>query len=136
MPALKNYIVGRSAESDICLDDSSVSRFHAEITISTDGRFYLTDCNSSHGTFIARNGSWSKITQDFVTGNESVLLGRYQSSIPALLSLLKDDSKHSANGSLSKNSDATDAKFVEDGLPVGRVARNPDTGEIIGLEDV
>jgi predicted component of type VI protein secretion system len=135
VPALKNYIIGRSAQSDICLNDSSVSRFHAEITISTDGRFYLTDCNSSHGTFIARNGSWLQITQDFVTGNESVLLGRYQSTVPALLSLLKDDSQHSANDKLSKDSDATDAKFVENGLPVGRVARNPDTGEIIGLED-
>ena len=87
MRELESFIVGRSTQSDICLVDPSVSRSHAEITVATDGRHFLTDCKSSLGTYVARNGSWKEITQDFVSENEAVLLGRYQSTIAALLSL-------------------------------------------------
>lgn len=43
--------IGRSSESDISLDDESVSRFHADIEF-IDGTLFLTDLNSANGLFV------------------------------------------------------------------------------------
>lgn len=45
--------LGRDAENDIVIDDSSVSAVHAEIE-PEDGLFYLTDYRSRNGTFVNR----------------------------------------------------------------------------------
>ena len=45
-------IVGREKEKvDICLDESSVSKIHAVIN-ERNGVYYLSDQNSSNGTFL------------------------------------------------------------------------------------
>ncbi len=47
----KGIIIGRSTDCDIALDESVVSRFHAEI--SFDGKWWwLKDLNSKNGTFL------------------------------------------------------------------------------------
>jgi serine phosphatase RsbU (regulator of sigma subunit)/pSer/pThr/pTyr-binding forkhead associated (FHA) protein len=53
---LKNtpVIIGRHPECDIQIDDASVSRHHARITLD-GGHFYLQDLNSRNGTLL--NGS-------------------------------------------------------------------------------
>jgi pSer/pThr/pTyr-binding forkhead associated (FHA) protein len=45
------YIIGRARESDICINDNSVSRKHATI-IEEGGKTYVEDHNSTNGTFI------------------------------------------------------------------------------------
>ncbi len=47
----KRMVIGRTDQSDILLDDSSVSREHASIE-RRDGRFILEDLKSTNGTFI------------------------------------------------------------------------------------
>lgn len=43
--------IGRSADSDIVLDDITVSRHHSEIT-SVDGRYVVRDKGSLNGTYV------------------------------------------------------------------------------------
>jgi len=44
--------IGRSRENDIVLDHSSISRHHAELFYDSMGNVFLTDLNSSNGTFV------------------------------------------------------------------------------------
>lgn len=45
--------VGRSRSSDVCIADGAVSRHHATIRISEDGKFLLADDDSELGTHVA-----------------------------------------------------------------------------------
>lgn len=45
-------IIGRSDECDIVIDSKHVSRHHARIFSSSDGRWYVEDLGSSNGTFV------------------------------------------------------------------------------------
>jgi len=44
--------VGRSRDNDVILDHSSVSRHHLELFYDEHGNVFLTDLNSSNGTFV------------------------------------------------------------------------------------
>ena len=44
--------VGRDLRSDVVIDDTKVSRLHAEITRDTHGRYLLTDLTSRNGTTV------------------------------------------------------------------------------------
>lgn len=44
-----SYKIGRSIESDICVDDRSVSRTHAQVVLEA-GNVYVEDLGSSNGT--------------------------------------------------------------------------------------
>ena len=46
--------IGRHPDSDIFLDDVTVSRRHAEI-VQSDGRFTVTDAGSLNGTYLNRD---------------------------------------------------------------------------------
>lgn len=45
--------IGRRRESDIVLDDPTVSRVHAELTVR-EGGFVITDSGSLNGTYVNR----------------------------------------------------------------------------------
>ncbi|MFO0944384.1 MAG: GGDEF domain-containing protein [Planctomycetota bacterium] len=45
------YLIGRDAECDLTVDDSSVSRRHASID-PVDGEYLLSDLSSTNGTFV------------------------------------------------------------------------------------
>jgi hypothetical protein len=44
--------VGRSQDNALCLNDSTVSSFHAAFTLGANGALWLTDLGSSNGTFV------------------------------------------------------------------------------------
>lgn len=46
--------IGRSADSDIVIDDDSVSRRHAQIGMNRHGELSIIDLDSSNGTFVDR----------------------------------------------------------------------------------
>jgi len=53
---MKLIKIGRATENDIIIDDdSNVSRNHAEIFADDQGRVFLTDLDSSNGTFVNGN---------------------------------------------------------------------------------
>ena len=50
----RRFSIGRTPENDLPIEDSSLSRRHA-IVEEVDGRYLISDCGSSNGTFL--NGS-------------------------------------------------------------------------------
>lgn len=135
MPGFSIYRIGRSTEADIRVDDSSVSRLHAEIITTPGGGCFLTDCASSVGTFRARNGKWVPLKQDFVGINEALLLGRYQTSAKQLLALAAQGRGLQAaagDEQLHQRPRAgRDASIPNDDMPRGPVQRDEETGDII-----
>src|SRR5712691_6050554 len=47
----KRFTIGRTPENDLVIEDTSLSRRHALIE-NFEGRFNLSDCGSSNGTFV------------------------------------------------------------------------------------
>ncbi len=119
------YRIGRSSTADIQISDSSVSRIHAELIVTRNGSYYLTDCGSGGGSFIARDGEWAPVQQQYIGATDNILLGRYQTTAQQLVSMLKDRQRNSAEQIPSP----------VDYLPTGPVRRNIETGEIISDED-
>ena len=122
MSSFSAYRIGRGVGVDIRIDDDTVSRLHAELVVTAKRSYYLTDCDSSGGSYVARNGEWKPIKQEFIAPMEAILLGRYQTTVQQLMAMVQQDSR------------GADEKQKDD-LPVGPVRRNVDTGEIIRDED-
>ena len=55
--------LGRSHDNALCLNDSTVSSFHAAFTLTPNGTLWLTDLGSSNGTFVndVRLGEGDKV---------------------------------------------------------------------------
>lgn len=51
-PAGKRLGIGRTAESDLTLDDASVSKYHASLVADENGILSLADTGSTNGTFV------------------------------------------------------------------------------------
>ena len=81
--------IGRSRRTDVRLDDPSVSRLHAELTMTASGRCYLTDRNSLRGTRVLREGKWVSHRQGYVDSESRLRLGECE---VALRDLLKERS--------------------------------------------
>jgi predicted component of type VI protein secretion system len=73
--ASKSFIIGRDRGADIPIADSSVSRKHAQVELLDGGRLFLTDCQSSNGTFLLRAGEAVRISQETVSMGDQVRFG-------------------------------------------------------------
>jgi pSer/pThr/pTyr-binding forkhead associated (FHA) protein len=124
---MKAYTIGRGRKADIVIGDTSVSRIHAELVSTDDGRLYLTDCGSKFGTFIQREAKWKQIRQVYVRPRDPVKLGQYETSAAQLLELLPED-KRRPRITIVEGEVAASPKSD---LPSGPVERDPETGEII-----
>jgi hypothetical protein len=65
--------VGRRPDSDIFLDDVTVSRDHA-ILVRRGGDYYLDDCGSLNGTYVNR----SRIESHRLTDGDELQIGKYK----------------------------------------------------------
>ena len=124
---MKAYTIGRGQKADIVIAESSVSRVHAELVSTDDGRYYLTDCGSKYGTFIQRDNEWKKIRQVYVRPRDPVKLGEYETSAAQLMDMLPEDKRHPKVTIVE--GDVQPAPKSD--LPSGPVERDPETGEII-----
>ncbi len=134
---MKTYVIGRSALADIVLADESVAPRHAEVVVTDDGRYFVTDCATASGTWrrIAAPESgdavspplWEPLRQAFVLGDEPLRLGEHLCTLKELLRM---------------SDEAANAPGVQPGLPIatgaepghrvrGRVERDAKTGEIV-----
>ena len=117
---MKTWTLGRDKDSDLVIDGATVSRKHAELTITRDGKYYLIDCMSTSGTFVAGKKQWEQISQSFVDITDTLLLGRQQMSMSEIVNSIET----------GNSIDVVNAKEVEeDNLPSGKVRRDPETGE-------
>ncbi|MCW5771919.1 MAG: FHA domain-containing protein [Rhodospirillaceae bacterium] len=79
------YKIGRSPKSDIVMTDGSISREHAELSETNDGRYSIVDRNSTYGTFILREGEWRKVKQALIGAEEPIMLGKFRTSVAQML---------------------------------------------------
>ncbi len=66
--------VGRHPESDIFLDDVTVSRRHAELRRATPAGFAVHDVGSLNGSYLNRE----RIEQSLLTGGDEVQIGKFR----------------------------------------------------------
>ena len=55
---MKFITIGRAGSSELVLDHRTVSRRHARVERSDDGRLSIHDNDSRNGTFLKRSGHW------------------------------------------------------------------------------
>lgn len=77
-------VIGRAPDADIILDDTSVSRYHACLRRTPDGRVHLTDLGSKNGTWVQERRIEEQILADgnrFQIGSRAVLRFGYQDRV-------------------------------------------------------
>lgn len=138
--AYRTYVVGRSSFADIVIPDESVAPRHAEVVITGDGRYYLTDCASSEGTWrriawqaksagqrdIADKAGWELLRQDFVASDEMLRFGNHESSLEKLFAA-SPRQRTATEPAVGVDSDRSGTTT----RPQGLVERDPLTGQII-----
>lgn len=80
----RTYIIGREAQ--ICLEDKTVSKQHAEIQIY-NGEIYLRDLGSTNGTYLVKNNRLVAFAEGYVQLNQPVVIGNRQYTIRKLLEI-------------------------------------------------
>ncbi|GAA5108910.1 hypothetical protein GCM10025762_15040 [Haloechinothrix salitolerans] len=65
---------GRHPDSDIFLDDVTVSRRHVEFHRDDDGEFVVTDCGSLNGTYLNRQ----QVDAAILTGSDEIQIGKFR----------------------------------------------------------
>jgi pSer/pThr/pTyr-binding forkhead associated (FHA) protein len=83
--AERRFVIGRAQECEIVLDDTSVSRRHAELVRTPEGRWLLVDRHSQNGTSIREGDRFRSISQEVVTLSDIVRFGSLTISITDLL---------------------------------------------------
>ena len=73
MPSRSSCRVGRRPDSDIFLDDVTVSRDHA-LLVRRSGDYYLDDCGSLNGTYVNR----SRIESHRLEDGDELQIGKYK----------------------------------------------------------
>lgn len=58
------YLVGRTEECDICIQNSAVSSRHCTLTREESGNYLLTDLNSTNGTVVNGRKTQEKVLQN------------------------------------------------------------------------
>ena len=138
------YLIGRSVEADIVLEDMSVSRRHAELVADRDGSWYLTDRASSGGTFRLDSQGWVSIRQEYVHQGERLRFGGFECTLDDLLDRLPSASGAAAVevvvSSPEMAPDLADGELgpgtpVRDDRPAGDVYLDQDTGQVHSMED-
>ncbi len=131
---MRTFVIGRSPDADIVLADASVGHRHAELVITDDGRFHLTDCGGGDGTWRAvalRGGQevWERTRQSFVAAGQPLRFGSLRVTVQELLARREPSTRDREAGGFSGGG-AGGGGTGERGLR-GPVERDPRTGEIV-----
>ena len=89
------FSIGRDDTNDIVVEDSSVSRCHAELRVDAND-IVLVDLESLNGTHIREDGRWIEIARASVKAGEPILLGEVVITPEALLSRIDPARKPSS----------------------------------------
>ncbi len=124
---VKTYVIGRSSGADILLVDSSVASRHAELVVTDDQRYHLTDCGTGSKTLrlIERadgHRQWLPLRQAFVGAAESIRFGDCRCTVAELLRSLESAASPGTGEGPARD------RILGQTTPV---QRDPGTGEII-----
>ena len=78
----KSYVIGRKGH--IHMAHKTTSAHHARLTIGPDS-LYLTDLNSTNGTFIIENGQRQRFTEGYIHLSQLLAFGNNVCSVRELL---------------------------------------------------
>ena len=92
----KTYVIGRARGVDIPIQEMSVSRQHAELTFTDDGRCRIRDCDSTHGTFVFRSARWERIDEAVVDYEDLIRFGLWQTRVNQLVKSLRAEGERRA----------------------------------------
>ena len=131
-PVLRTLVIGRSPYADVVLADTSVDRRHAELVLTADGRYFLTDCATKSGTWHCLGEEqgrerWQKVRQCFVGGEDALRLGDHRCTVGELLEGLEVETGNGTQGRWR----GEPGRDGSNEMPRGRVERDPRTGEIV-----
>ena len=131
---MRTFVIGRSPDADIVLADASVGHCHAELVITDDGRFHLTDCGGGDGTWRAvalRGGQevWERTRQSFVAAGQPLRFGSLRVTVQELLARREPSPRDQEAAGLAGGG-GNGGGTGEPGLR-GPVERDPRTGEIV-----
>lgn len=112
----RKYSIGRDRSCDIPIADESVSRKHAEIAFDL-GKILVTDCGSSNGTTLIRQGAPRPLKQEYVFTTDQIRFGDITLSVKDLLEAIraKDSpaaAKPAPNKEVAKAAAAVPGKVV------------------------
>lgn len=70
---VKSLRFGRGQNNDVVISDPTVSEYHCQITLDDNGNFYITDLNTTSGTYVngtlVQGSAWLKHTDEVKIGN-------------------------------------------------------------------
>lgn len=127
---MRTIRIGRGDTEVDLSPDVSVSKLHAELVVTDDGRYYLTDRRSTNGTFLYRPGApgreerWERIAQCYVNAHDEVMFGEYRIAVSDIVDRAApapQPGPHPRPGGGGQRPIARP----------GQIRRNPQTGEII-----
>ena len=126
-------MIGRSPYADVVLPETSVARRHAEIVVTDDNRFYVTDCASEAGTWRrvepgAGEEKWEPLRQDFVAADDVLRLGEHRCTLRGLLGRM---TLGGGGGGETGRWRPDEPREHGPSMPRGRVERDPVTGEVV-----
>jgi len=101
------FTIGRERTCDIPIADDSVSRLHAELSLIEGGKLFLTDCHSSNGTLLLRDGQSRRITQELVRPTDRIQFGSVVLAVSDILASISG--RHPAPGRNSPKLDTPPA---------------------------
>ena len=71
----RRLVIGRGKDCDVILDDSSISRRHAELVLTTQGQWLLVDRHSQNGTSVKDGDRFRRISQEVIGPADTVQFG-------------------------------------------------------------
>ena len=81
--------LGRSTRCDIPVDDDTVSSLHAQLQLTARGELFVTDCDSTNGTFLLVGGNKRRIHQERVGAEADLVFGECRFSASQLIEILR-----------------------------------------------
>jgi Protein of unknown function (DUF1566)/FHA domain len=81
--------VGRDESCEIPIADESVSRRHAQLEITADGRLKVTDCGSVNGTFVIEEGGIRSFSEAVLEPGQTVRFGSCDLPVHDLIEIIR-----------------------------------------------
>lgn len=86
----KSFSIGRDKNCDIPIADDSVSRLHAQLTVSED-KILISDCGSSNGTHVVRSSARQRVSEMRLMAGDKVEFGSVTLTFEQLMSALRPE---------------------------------------------
>ncbi len=78
----RTYVIGRNG--NIQLFDKTTSSRHAELVV-IDNQMYLTDLNSTNGTYLMEKGKRKRFTKGYIELNQTLAFGEQVCTVRELV---------------------------------------------------